>query len=89
MIDGMHERLGDRGLITVECEKTESGEEAMYRIVKTVESFGAPGCGDAFPGIHSAYAGKLPATSLLATNAGRRRKGRDRPAPHSEGAGFL
>lgn len=38
VIDGIHECLGDnQGLITVECTKTGSGEDAMYSIVKTVE----------------------------------------------------
>lgn len=40
VIDGIHECLGDNeGLITVECTKTGSGEDAMYSIVKTVEPF--------------------------------------------------
>lgn len=46
VIDGIHECLGDnQGLITVECTKTGSGEDAMYSIVKTVEPFdGAQYC---------------------------------------------
>ena len=50
VIDGIHECLGDnQGLITVECAKTESGEETMYHIVKTVELFGGPEYDNAFP----------------------------------------
>lgn len=46
VIDGIHECLGDnQGLITVECTKTGSGEDAMHSIVKTVEPFdGAQYC---------------------------------------------
>lgn len=46
VIDGIHECLGDnQRLITVECTKTGSGEDATYSIVKTVEPFdGAQYC---------------------------------------------
>ena len=46
VIDGIHECLSDnQGLITVECTKTGSDEDAMYSIVKTVEPFeGAQYC---------------------------------------------
>lgn len=50
VIGGIHECFGDnQGLITVECMKTGSGEDAMYSIVKTVEPFEGPGCDDASP----------------------------------------